>query len=124
VRVLWVENHDVFVRVAGQFLAGHAVVVVRSLTAAREALAAQPFDAVLLDHDLEDGKGPSLVGFIRALPRPPAVIAVSAHEEGNRALLQAGADAVCGKMHFAQVDAVLSGVLASRCSGGNAPESC
>jgi hypothetical protein len=36
-----------------------------------------------LDYDLDDGKGASLVEFIRQLPTVPAVIATSSHEDGN-----------------------------------------
>jgi CheY-like chemotaxis protein len=114
-RLLWVENHAVFARVAGrQFLSGHDVTLVPTLAAAREALAAKPFDAVLLDHDLDDGKGTSLIESIRELPDAPAVIAVSAHEGGNQALMKAGADAVCGKTKFAQIESVLLRAVEAR----------
>jgi CheY-like chemotaxis protein len=120
VRLLWVENHAVFARVAGrQFLAGHDLTVVPSLALAREALAARAFDAVLLDYDLDDGKGASLVEFVRQLPAVPVVIATSAHEYGNGCLLAAGADAACPKGLFAEVGAVLARVVANR--GGAAP---
>jgi CheY-like chemotaxis protein len=108
-RLLWVEDHATFVRVAGrQFLAAHAVTVAPSLAEARRALAEQTFDAVLLDHDLPDGAGPSLLDFLRQLPQRPAVVAVSAHDAGNHALLQAGADAACPKVRFTEVEAALS----------------
>lgn len=110
-RVLWVENHAGFVRVAGrQFLADHALTVVPSLGAAREALAGGGFDAVLLDYDLDDGKGPELLAFLRQRPDPPAVIATSSHEDGNAALLAAGARAACPKANFAKIGAVLAAV--------------
>jgi CheY-like chemotaxis protein len=108
-RVLWVENHTGFVRVAGQqFLAAHELTVVPSLAAAREALAAGMFDAVLLDYDLDDGKGAELLATIHQLPVPPVVIATSAHPDGNAALVAAGARAVCPKAKFATIEAVLS----------------
>jgi DNA-binding response OmpR family regulator len=114
-RLLWVENHAVFVRVAGQqFLAAHEVTVAPSLAEARRALAEQTFDAVLLDHDLDDGKGTMLIAFIRDLSARPAIIAVSAHEAGNAALLAAGADAVCGKLRFAQIGAVVEQAVRAR----------
>jgi CheY-like chemotaxis protein len=115
-RLLWVENHAVFVRVAGQqFLAAHAVTVVPSLTAARTLLAEQTFDAVLLDHDLDDGKGTELLAFLaQVAPRPP-VVAASAHADGNDALLRAGADAVCPKAHFATIEAVLASLPQPGC---------
>jgi len=108
-RLLWVENHTVFTRIAGrQFLAAHDLTVVPSLARARDALAGQPFDVVLVDYDLDDGKGADLVEFIRQLPAPPFVVATSAHEAGNQLLLAAGADAACPKGSFAQIGAVLA----------------
>ena len=97
-RLLWVENHAGFAHLAGrQFFAGHDLTVVPSLAQAREVLATGTFDAVLLDYDLDDGKGASLVEFLRQLPTVPAVVATSAHEDGNGFLLAAGADAACPK---------------------------
>jgi CheY-like chemotaxis protein len=111
-RLLWVENHAGFVRVAGrQFLATHELTVVPSLAAARNALAAGTFDAVLLDYDLDDGKGADLLAFIRQLPTAPAVVATSSHEDGNAALLAAGANAVCAKAKFASIGVVLASCL-------------
>jgi CheY-like chemotaxis protein len=114
VRLLWVENHAVFTRVAGrQFLAGHDLTVVPSLALAREALAARTFDAVLLDYDLDDGKGASLIEVIRQLPTVPVVVGTSAHEDGNAALLAAGADAACPKGNLSEISAVLARVVAT-----------
>jgi DNA-binding response OmpR family regulator len=114
VRLLWIENHANFVHVAGrQFLAAHDLTVVPSLALAREVLAARTFDAVLLDYDLDDGKGASLIEFIRQLPTVPVVVATSAHEDGNGLLLAAGADAVCPKGKFAEIGTVLARVVAT-----------
>src|SRR5262245_64961454 len=112
-RLLWVENHASFVRVAGrQFLSAHELKVVPSLAAAREALATETFDAVLLDFDLDDGKGPELLALVCRLPNRPVVVATSSHEDGNAALLAAGADAVCPKATFAVIESVLTTCLA------------
>lgn len=111
-KLLWVENHATFARTAARcFLAGHAVTVVPSLAAARTALAAGTFDAVLIDFDLDDGKGTELVRELTAAGPRPAVIAVSAHEDGNRQLLAAGADAVCDKLRFNRIADVLESLL-------------
>jgi DNA-binding response OmpR family regulator len=113
-RLLWVENHAVFARLAcRQYLSAHTVIIVATLAEARQALAEHAFDAVLLDFDLDDGKGTDLLPDIDRLATRPAVIATSAHEAGNLALVQAGADAVCGKMRFAQIEAVLTRTLGS-----------
>lgn len=119
--VLWVENHPRFARLAGrQFLGGHAVTVVPSLAGARAALAGAlaggSFDAVLIDFDLDDGKGDELVRELCASPDRPCVVAVSSHEVGNRALVEAGADDVCGKMEFGRIGEVLR-QLAGRSPG-------
>jgi CheY-like chemotaxis protein len=122
-QLLWVENHAVFVRVAGrQFLSAHAVTVVGSLADARRALTEQAFDAVLLDYDLDDGKGADLIGFIRDLPSPPVVIAASAHDAGNEALRAAGADAVCSKGRFTEVEAVLARAVGGKSRAGQAKD--
>jgi CheY-like chemotaxis protein len=87
---------------------------VPSLAAARVALAATHFDAVLLDFDLDDGKGNDLVESIRRLPGRPAVIATSAHERGNEALVRAGADACCPKLRFTEIEATLARAVGAR----------
>jgi len=49
-RILYVENHAVFAAsVVGQFLSQHNVTVVPSLAAARQALATDNFDLLLVD---------------------------------------------------------------------------
>lgn len=106
--VLWVENHHRFSQIAVKsFLAAHTVIVVPSLAAAREVLPSQEFGVVLLDYDLDDGKGADLVSEIKAQKNCPVVIATSSHAEGNRKLIGAWADAVCSKMEFVNIEAVI-----------------
>lgn len=108
-KLLWVENNARFARVAGrQFLAQHEVTLVPSLWAAREALRSWSFEAILLDFDLEDGKGIELLPLIQVLEPRPIVIAASAHDAGNSELLEAGADACCSKLQFQNIGAILS----------------
>lgn len=106
--ILWVENHRSFVSAAKQFLAAHAVTVAPSLADARTALASHHFDAVLIDYDLDDGKGDELVRELLQLPGRPRIVATSAHDNGNRKLTDAGADAVCSKMKFSKIGAVVA----------------
>ncbi len=114
-RLLWVENHAVFARLAGrQFLAAHDVTVVPSLAEAQCLLASSVFDAVLLDYDLDDGKGASLLACMRELPARPIVVATSSHEAGNEALLAAGADMACPKGRFPEIEAVLAQAARAR----------
>jgi CheY-like chemotaxis protein len=115
VQLLWVENHVVFARMASrQFFAVHDLTVVPSIAKAKEMLVVRTFDAVLLDYDLDDGKGTTLLEFVRQLPTVPVVVATSAHEDGNRLLLEAGADAVCTKGKFAEISAVIARAVATR----------
>ena len=74
---------------------------------ARSTLAANPFDLLLVDYDLDDGKGESLVRELREAGNKIRVVGVSAREEGNAALLQAGVDAVCGKMEFDRIQELI-----------------
>jgi CheY-like chemotaxis protein len=106
-RILWVENHARFVAVTRQFLRGHELTVVPSIEAARAALSAGLFEAVLVDFDLDDGKGDVFIRELRERPGRVIVVATSSHEDGNRALVAAGADAVCGKMEFSRIPKLL-----------------
>jgi DNA-binding response OmpR family regulator len=107
-RVLWVENHVRFTEVAlPMFLQAHTVRIVPSLAEARQCLAEEAFDAVLLYYDLDDGKGTELVSLVLSLPKRPLLVAASSHLEGNTRLLQAGADVICGKTEFARIGEVL-----------------
>jgi DNA-binding response OmpR family regulator len=112
---LWVENHAAFTQIAGrQFLAAHDVTVVPSLAEAKSLLASSVFDAVLLDYDLDDGKGASLLAYLQELSARPIVVATSAHDAGNDVLLAAGADVACPKGRFPEIDAVLARALRAR----------
>ena len=105
--LLGVENHPHFTRLARPFLAGYSVTVVPSLAEARAALGKTRFDVVLVDFDLDDGKGADLVRELVAGVGRPLIVATSSHADGNAALLQAGADAACGKLEFARIPGLL-----------------
>jgi DNA-binding response OmpR family regulator len=113
-QVLYVENHVRFAKLAvGQFLASHQVTVVPSVAAARQTLAQSTFDVVLVDFDLDDGKGNEIVKEIQLQSHRPFVVAVSSHQAGNDALVAAGADAVCSKMQFSNIETVFAQLLQS-----------
>ncbi len=113
-QVLYVENHARFAKLTvAQFLASHQVTVVPSVAAARETLAQSTFDVVLVDYDLDDGKGDELVKELQSQSHRPLVIAVSSHQTGNDALVAAGADAVCSKMQFSNIETVFAQLLKS-----------
>ena len=104
--ILYVENHAVFADTVKQkFLSKHSVTVVPSLSEAREKIRANKFDVLLVDYDLDDGKGAELVQEVRT--KPMVIIGVSSHAEGNAAILQAGAVAICSKMEFDQIESVI-----------------
>ena len=110
--ILWVENNPRFIKAAtGQFLTAHRLTIVADLAGARKLLAERSFDAILLDYDLDDGKGDELLPDIaRLAPRPP-VIATSSHDRGNAALMSAGADVICGKTRFGGIDAAIEACI-------------
>lgn len=112
-KILYVENHPVFAQqVCQQFLSMHSVQVVSNLVAARATLAAAAYDLLIVDYDLDDGKGDELVQTCRVLHPKMKIIAASSHEVGNTALLKAGACAVCGKMEFDKIQRVIDTVFA------------
>jgi len=104
VKILFVENHLVFARtVTEKFLGGHEVTIVATIGAAIATLARTAFDVVLVDYDVDDDKGTELVRHARDTGFFGRILGTSAHERGNERLLEAGADAVCGKMEFARI---------------------
>src|ERR1043166_2453422 len=113
-KILFVENQGVFAAtVIRQFLSQHTVTVATSLSAARLTLADPSFDLVLVDCDLDDGKGDELVKELKASSRTIKVVGVSARDEGNTALLRAGADSVWNKMDFDRIQGVIDLVTAT-----------
>jgi protein-tyrosine phosphatase/CheY-like chemotaxis protein len=119
-KILYVENHAVFAgNVISQFLSQHSVTVAPNLADARRVLAAGNYDLLLVDYDLDDGKGDALVRELQVSDRAVPVIGVSSHDEGNAALLRAGAVAVCNKMQFDRIQAVIETVAAHTKPDGN-----
>lgn len=119
-KILYVENHAVFAaNVISQFLSRHSVMVAPSLAEARKALGTGSFDLLLVDYDLDDGKGDTLLRELRSSGQSIVAIGVSSHDEGNAALLRAGAAATCGKMQFDQIQSVIDTVTARATTGKN-----
>jgi DNA-binding response OmpR family regulator len=108
-RILMVENHATFARtVVERFLSEHEVEIVPSVAAAWSAVNQRGrFAAVLVDFDLDDGEGSELVRRLRATGFSGQIVAISAHERGNQQLLEAGADASCGKLAFHRIRELL-----------------
>jgi CheY-like chemotaxis protein len=107
-KILYVENHEVFAaNVTRQFLSQQAVTVAPSIAAARQARVAGTFDLLLVDYDLDDGKGDAFVREVRALGDRILIVGISSHDEGNAALHRAGASAICSKMQFDRIQSVI-----------------
>jgi DNA-binding response OmpR family regulator len=107
-KILFVENHSIFAQQAIiHFLSAHQVTIVPSLSMARSSLSANQFDLLLIDYDLDDGKGEELVRELREAGNKIRIVGVSAREEGNAALLHAGVDAICSKMEFNRIQELI-----------------
>lgn len=107
-RILFVENHDQFASVVTRaFLSDHEVTVVPNIASALDHFINSEYDVLLVDYDLDDGKGDKLVQAIRKDDRQVKIVAVSSHERGNRAILESGADAVCSKIEFSRIGDLL-----------------
>jgi DNA-binding NarL/FixJ family response regulator len=114
-KILYVENHAIFAeQVFREFLSAHEVKVVSSIAGALEELIAENYDLAIVDYDLDDGKGDELVRICRARRPTLKIIAGSSHEAGNAALVRAGASAVCGKMEFHRIAAVIETIKPTR----------
>jgi DNA-binding response OmpR family regulator len=112
VKILFVDNHPEFTStVIDCFLREDDVVVVPTIAAAKERIQASRFDVVLVDYDLDDGKGDELVRWLRSIDLDAKVVAVSARDLGNEALIAAGANTVCAKTSFARIRTVLEDLV-------------
>jgi len=118
-RILFVENHIVFAEtVIGRFLGQHAVVLVSSVAEAHRAAGSRQFDVILVDYDLDDAKGDGFVRELRGNGCVTPIVAVSARDDGNEALLRAGANAACSKSQFSSIGSVLARIGRSFDAGG------
>ena len=109
--ILYIENHAVFAEsVKKHFLSPHLVTVVPSLSAARRAILKGAYELLLVDYDLDDGKGDELVRELRASGSQALIIGVSSHNEGNTALIKAGANAVCSKTEFDDIQHIIGSI--------------
>jgi DNA-binding NarL/FixJ family response regulator len=130
IRVLLIDDNAAFLRAAGDFLRGHAdIILVCALLGAGDALArveALRPDVVLVDLGMPDISGLDLIPRLRAARPRMGIIALSFLdvEAYREAALAAGADAFIAKA--ASVSALLPGIrqvaqtrgLPSRGQGG------
>lgn len=111
-RLLFADRNAGFVRAVGRTMLGDAELTV--VDAGGEALARAldgRFSAVLVDEALADMTGPELVTQLRGAGYAGPIIAISAREDRNQRMLDAGADAACSKMAFREIGEVLGRVL-------------
>jgi len=114
------QNHGVFAAtVISQSLSRHSVTVAPCLSTAGLALGNGSFGLLLVDYDLDHGKGDAIVDKLHASGKAVPLIGVSSHAEGNTALLRAGAVAICSKMEFDQIQTVIDAVAAHTKTGGS-----
>ena len=114
-KILFVENHALFAAtVVEQFLCSHEVTVVPTVTAALEAVDLAAFDVLLVDYDLDDGKGDRVVRHVCARGIDVTIVAVSARPEGNQAMIDAGADTLCHKRDFARIEREIASAQIAR----------
>ncbi len=107
-RILFVENHETFATsVVGAFLEEHEVDVVPDIASAKARVTSGDYDAMLVDYDLDDGKGVELVDYVRASSNDVPIVAASAHARGNDELEAAGANGRCPKHRFHLIERVL-----------------
>ena len=102
--VLYVENHEHFSKaVKNEFLKDMDVTVSPTVESAIQYLNEKEFDVVLVDYDLDDGKGSEVIRYIRDRDINTKTIAVSSHKKGNDHMASLGANAVCEKMRFKNI---------------------
>jgi len=112
-RILFIENHSVFAKTVTQtFLADHQVKIVPSMQLALEELESNiHYDLTLIDYDLDDCKGDEIAIIIKKTYPNIKIIATSSHSKGNNLILNAGANAICGKMNFKYIQSVIDSII-------------
>jgi DNA-binding response OmpR family regulator len=114
-KILYVENNRHFYEaVKKEFQSEHELHNEVSVTGAKASYESSSFDLVLVDYDLDDGKGDKVVIYIRARDQEIPILAVSSHEMGNRKMLSAGATSSCEKMKFRSISEQINNVTVDR----------
>ena len=102
-KIMYIEDHEVFgAQVIRHILIDYEVNQVTSLAQAYSQWesSGSSYQLILCDYDLPDGKGSEFIERIRTQGISLPIIAVSSHEDGNQALLEARASAVCSKLEI------------------------
>jgi len=108
-KILMLENHPHFAdAVIKQFLHEHDVLVAQKINEAKQIISKESFDLILSDFDLDDGKGDEFVKYLRMQSIETPVIDISSHKNGNDKLIGAGANIICSKMKFKEIQGIIS----------------
>jgi len=108
-----IENHAVFAdTVKGEFFSDCEVAVEPTVRGGiAKVLDDGPYDAVLVDFELDDGSGTDAVFALREREYSGLIVATSAEDEGNTELVLAGADVACKKTDFGCLRSLLDSGL-------------
>lgn len=110
-KLLYIENHPIFAKTVCQsFLKEHDIDIIPSIKEAAQKIRNEDYDIVLVDYDLDDGKGDEITKLIRSIRPNTKIIAVSSHKEGNDKIFNAGAHAICGKMEFQKINETIDSI--------------
>ncbi len=111
-KILYIENHEVFAKtVCNLFLSSYEVSLTPSIKLAKFLLETNNFDIVLVDFDLDDGKGDEITTWIKINYPGLKIIATSSHQAGNDKIILAGADSVCAKNNFKNIQTIIDSVV-------------
>ena len=106
--ILYVENNRSFADVVSKcFLKNHKVIVAETIRKAKAIYPQYDFPIILVDYDLDDGKGTEFLEYINQQPHNRFIIAVSSHKNGNHKLKAAGANCICAKSKFSHIENII-----------------
>ena len=107
-KILLVEQHAQFANVViDQFMKDLNIEIQTSLQDAWTALSDGEFDVALISDKYDDGTGEELLTSIKSNNLTVKTVAIAAYEDSNLKLRDAGADAICSKMDFSDIQTVI-----------------
>ena len=108
-KILYVENNPSFADVVCKcFLKDYDVTIEPTVQGAKERIEQCCFDILLVDYDLDDGKGNEFINYVKQQKYQSFIIAVSSHKEGNEKLKVAGANCICAKSQFSHITKIIN----------------
>ena len=114
-KILYVENNPSFSDVVCKcFLQNYDVTVVPTVLEGKQMVAQFRFDIVIIDYDLDDGKGDEFVIYAKQQKYDEFIIAASSHKEGNERLKAAGAHCICAKSQFSHINEIINYVASNQ----------